>query len=59
MSVLVVAGFLVLVELLREAVTGGSASIASLVATGVIVVTFDPVRRRVQRGRRPSCLRRA
>jgi two-component system NarL family sensor kinase len=50
MSVLVVAGFLVLVELLREAVTGGSASVASLVATGVIVLTFDPVRRRVQRG---------
>jgi signal transduction histidine kinase len=50
MSVLVVGGFLVLVELLREAVTGGSASVASLVATGVIVLTFDPVRRRVQRG---------
>jgi two-component system, NarL family, sensor kinase len=50
MSVLVIIGFVAIVALLRDAVMGGSTSHASLAATGLIAVTFEPVRRRVQRG---------
>lgn len=50
MSLLVVVGFLALVALLRDLILGGSSSDASLVATGLIAVAFDPVRRRVQHG---------
>lgn len=49
MTVLVVLGFLAIVALLRDVLVGASTSQASLVATGGIAVTFDPVRRRVQR----------
>jgi signal transduction histidine kinase len=50
MTLLVVAGFTALVTLLRTAVLGGDTSTAALAATGLIAVTFDPLRRRVQRG---------
>ncbi|WP_326550363.1 GAF domain-containing sensor histidine kinase [Micromonospora sp. NBC_01813] len=50
MSLLVVAGFVATVALLRDLLLGGDTSNASLVATGMIAVTFEPVRRRVQRG---------
>ena len=50
MTVLVIVGFVGLVTILRDVLTGGSSSHASLVATGLIAVTFEPVRRRVQRG---------
>ncbi|WP_433788703.1 sensor histidine kinase [Actinoplanes sp. CA-252034] len=49
MTVLVVGGFVVIVAGLGGEVTGGDTSIASLVATGLIAVTFEPLRRRVQR----------
>lgn len=50
MTVLVIVAFIATVAVLRDAVLGGSASTASLVATGLIAVTFDPLRRRVQLG---------
>jgi signal transduction histidine kinase len=50
MSLLVVAGFVALVTALRELVLQGSESNASLVATAVIAVAFEPLRRAVQRG---------
>jgi signal transduction histidine kinase len=49
MTLLVIAGFVAMVALLRHAVMGGSTSNASLVATGVVAVAFEPLRRRVQR----------
>lgn len=49
MTVLVVGGFVVIVAGLGGEVTGGDTSVASLVATGLIAVTFEPLRRRVQR----------
>lgn len=50
MSLLVIVAFVTLVALLRELFTDGDASIASLVTTGLIAVTFEPVRQRVQTG---------
>ncbi|GAA4700079.1 sensor histidine kinase [Phytohabitans rumicis] len=50
MSLLVIVGFVAIVALLRDLVMGGSTSDASLVATGLIAVAFEPVRRRVQHG---------
>ncbi|MFY1635066.1 histidine kinase [Solwaraspora sp. WMMB335] len=50
MSLLVIAGFVATVALLRDLVLGGDTSNASLVATGLIAVTFEPLRHRVQRG---------
>jgi hypothetical protein len=45
-----IAGFVALVALLRSLITGGDSNRASLVATGVIAIVFEPLRRRVQRG---------
>ncbi|WP_307820988.1 sensor histidine kinase [Micromonospora humidisoli] len=50
MSLLVIAAFVGVVTLLRDLVLRGDTSNASLVATGLIAVTFEPLRRRVQRG---------
>ncbi|MGW4461928.1 histidine kinase [Micromonospora sp. NPDC004704] len=50
MSLLVIAGFVAIVTLLRDILLRGSTSNASLVATGLIAVTFEPLRHRVQRG---------
>lgn len=50
MSLLVIAGFVALIALLRDLLMADSASNASLVATGLIAVAFEPVRGRVQRG---------
>jgi two-component system NarL family sensor kinase len=53
MTLLVIVGFVVLVAILRAAVItrGKDADThASLVATGMIAITFDPLRHRVQRG---------
>jgi signal transduction histidine kinase len=50
MTLLVIVGFVVLVSILRNAVTDIDDSHASLVATGMIAVTFDPLRQRVQHG---------
>jgi two-component system NarL family sensor kinase len=50
MTLLVIVGFVGIVAVLRGAVMGGSTSNASLVATGLIAMTFEPLRRRVQRG---------
>lgn len=51
MTVLVVVGFVALVAVLRDAfMTDDAGDRASLVATGLIVLTFEPVHRRVQRG---------
>ncbi len=50
MSLLVIAGFVATVALLRDVLLRGDTSNASLVATGLIAVTFEPVRHRVQRG---------
>lgn len=50
MSLLVIAGFVATVALLRDLLLAGDTSNASLVATGLIAVTFEPVRHRVQRG---------
>lgn len=50
MSLLVIAAFVGVVALLRDLVLRGDTSNASLVATGLIAVTFEPLRRRVQRG---------
>ncbi|MFD0742604.1 histidine kinase dimerization/phosphoacceptor domain-containing protein [Phytohabitans flavus] len=49
MSLLLIGGFVAIVAILRDLVMHGSTSNASLVATGMIAVTFEPVRRRVQR----------
>ncbi|MBE1488595.1 hypothetical protein [Plantactinospora soyae] len=50
MSLLVIAGFVGLITLLRDLLMRGNTSNASLVATGLIAVAFEPVRGRVQRG---------
>ncbi|HET8682785.1 MAG TPA: ATP-binding protein [Micromonosporaceae bacterium] len=50
MTFLVVVGFVAIVALLRDRFLGADASNASLVATGLIAVAFEPVRRRVQHG---------
>ncbi|MFY1669850.1 histidine kinase [Plantactinospora sp. WMMB334] len=50
MSLLVIAAFVGLIALLRDLVMSGSTSNASLVATGLIAVAFEPARGRVQRG---------
>jgi signal transduction histidine kinase len=50
MTLVVIAGYAGLVELLRELVFKGDTSLASLVATGLIAVAFEPLRRTVQRG---------
>ncbi|MFI9642993.1 sensor histidine kinase [Micromonospora sp. NPDC051925] len=50
MSLLVIAAFVGAVALLRDLVLRGNTSNASLVATGLIAVTFEPLRHRVQRG---------
>jgi signal transduction histidine kinase len=50
MTLMVIVGFIAIVTLLRDAVMGGNASTSSLVATGLIAVTFQPLRHRVQRG---------
>ena len=50
MSLLVIAGFVAIVALLRDLVVGPDTSNASLVATGLIAITFEPLRGRVQRG---------
>ncbi|MBF9132905.1 sensor histidine kinase [Plantactinospora sp. S1510] len=50
MSLLVIAGFVGLITLLRDLLMAGNTSNASLVATGLIAVAFEPVRGRVQRG---------
>lgn len=50
MSLLVILGFVGIVAVLRQLVTRGDTSSSSLVATGVIAVMFEPLRRRVQRG---------
>ncbi|MFY1691418.1 histidine kinase [Plantactinospora sp. WMMB782] len=50
MSLLVVAAFVGLITLLRDLLMAGSTSNASLVATGLIAVAFEPARGRVQRG---------
>ncbi|MGK5683429.1 sensor histidine kinase [Actinoplanes sp. URMC 104] len=49
LTVLVVVSFVALVAVLREVLTSGSDDRASLVATGLIVLTFQPAHRRVQR----------
>jgi signal transduction histidine kinase len=50
MSLLVIAGFVGLITLLRDLLMADDTSNASLVATGLIAVAFEPVRGRVQRG---------
>lgn len=50
MSLLVILGFVGIVAVLRQLVTRSDTSSSSLVATGVIAVMFEPLRRRVQRG---------
>jgi len=50
MSLLVIVGFVAIVALIRDLLMGGSTSSASLVATGLIAVTFEPLHRRVQQG---------
>jgi two-component system, NarL family, sensor kinase len=51
MSLLVIVAFVTLVAVLRDLFTGDdAASNASLVTTGLIAVTFEPVRQRVQTG---------
>ncbi|HEX6686280.1 MAG TPA: histidine kinase [Candidatus Limnocylindrales bacterium] len=50
MTVMVIVVFISIVTLLRDVVLGATASTASLVATGLIAVTFEPLRQRVQRG---------
>jgi two-component system NarL family sensor kinase len=49
MTLLLIGGFVAIVAILRDLVMRGSTSNASLVATGLIAVAFEPVRRRVQR----------
>lgn len=48
MTLLVIVGFVVLVAALRAVVQQQDDSSTSLAATGIIAVTFDPLRRRVQ-----------
>jgi signal transduction histidine kinase len=50
MTLLVIVGFVAIVALIRDVLMGGDDSTASLVATGLIAVTFEPLRRRVQHG---------
>jgi signal transduction histidine kinase len=50
MTLLVIAGFVAIVAVLRTAFVDVGDSNASLVATGLVAVTFEPLRRRVQRG---------
>ncbi len=50
MTMMVIGVFIAIVTVLRDVVLGASASTASLVATGLIAVTFEPLRQRVQRG---------
>ncbi|TWJ21274.1 GAF domain-containing sensor histidine kinase [Micromonospora endolithica] len=50
MSLLVIAGFVATVALLRDLLLAGDTSNASLAATGLVAVAFEPVRHRVQRG---------
>lgn len=50
MSLLVIAGFVGLIALLRDLLMAGDTSNASLVATGLIAVAFEPARGQVQRG---------
>ncbi len=50
MSLLVIVAFVATVSLLRDLVLRGDTSNASLVTTGLIAVTFEPLRHRVQRG---------
>ncbi|BCJ40112.1 hypothetical protein GCM10010168_29700 [Actinoplanes ianthinogenes] len=49
MTLVVIAGYVVLVGMLGEAVLGTRTSAASLVVTGLIAMTFEPLRRWVQR----------
>jgi len=49
MSVLVVAGFVIIVALLRDVALHLDTSTASLAATAIVAVIFEPVRGRVQR----------
>jgi len=48
MTVLVIAAFTAVVALLRNALTGSADDRASVFATGIIVLTFQPLQRRVQ-----------
>jgi signal transduction histidine kinase len=50
MTLLVIAGFVAIVAALRTVFADVGDSNASLVATGLVAVTFEPLRRRVQRG---------
>ncbi|MGC4806016.1 histidine kinase [Micromonospora sp. DT233] len=50
LSLLVIVAFVSTVALLRDLVLRGDTSNASLAATGLIAVTFEPLRHRVQRG---------
>ncbi|MFI7024353.1 histidine kinase [Micromonospora sp. NPDC049900] len=50
MSLLLIVAFVATVSLLRDLVLRGDTSNASLVTTGLIAVTFEPLRHRVQRG---------
>ncbi len=50
MSLLLIVAFVSTVSLLRDLVLRGDTSNASLVTTGLIAVTFEPLRHRVQRG---------
>jgi len=50
MTLVVIAAFVALVALLRAWFFGADGSRASLVATGLLAVTFQPARERVQRG---------
>ncbi|WIM93593.1 histidine kinase [Actinoplanes oblitus] len=49
MTLVVIAGYVVLVGMLGRAVLGNRTSVASLVVTGLIAMTFEPLRRWVQR----------
>ena len=50
MTALVVVGFVAIVKILSDAVLPISRDSATLLATGVVAVTFEPLHRRVQRG---------
>ncbi|GAA1639034.1 hypothetical protein GCM10009733_040270 [Nonomuraea maheshkhaliensis] len=50
MTVLIVAAFVGIVAAVRDVLFRGDATRASLVATGLIAVAFEPLRRRVQGG---------
>ena len=49
LTLLVIAGFVAIVALLRRAFVSLDSSSAPLVATGLIVVTFEPLHQRIQR----------